>query len=112
MTAGTTSAVQVAIPCETAPGERRVAATPETCKKLIALGARVRVQRGAGQPASFVDDAYVEAGAEVVDGIDAVLDGADLLLCVQPPEPAVIARLPERATLVGLLAPQADAARG
>ena len=68
MAEGTTSAVQVAIACETAPGERRVAATPETCKKLIALGAQVRVQRGAGQPASFVDDAYVQAGAEVVEG--------------------------------------------
>src|SRR5687767_11661045 len=101
MAAGTITAVQVAIARETAPGERRVAATPETCKKLIALGAQVRVQRGAGQSAGFVDDAYAQAGAQLVDNADAALEGADLVLCVQPPEPSVIARMREGATLVG-----------
>ena len=118
MVAGTTStvpgtaAVRVAIAAETAPGERRVAATPETCKKLIALGAQVRVQRGAGRAAGFVDEVYEQAGVALVEDLDGTLDGADLVLCVQPPEPAVIARLREGATLVGLLAPETDAARG
>ena len=122
MAAGTTSAVQVAaaqatavqvaIAAETAPGERRVAVTPETCRKLIALGARVRVQRGAGRAAGFVDGAYEEAGAQLADDGAAALVGADLVLCVQPPEPAAIGNLREGATLVGLLAPQADAERG
>ena len=112
MAAGTTSTVQVAIAREMAPGERRVAATPETCKKLIALGAQVRVQRGAGRAAGIVDDAYAQVGAQLLDDAEAVLAGADLVLCVQPPEPAVISRLREGTTLVGLLAPQADAARG
>ena len=112
MAAGTTSTVQVAIAREMAPGERRVAATPETCKKLIALGVQVRVQRGAGRAAGIVDDAYAQAGAQLLDDAEAVLAGADLVLCVQPPEPAVISRLREGTTLVGLLAPQADAARG
>ena len=104
-------AITVAVPRETAPGERRVAATPETCRKLIALGARVRVQRGAGHGASFSDDAYALAGADIAADAAAVFDGADLVLCVQPPEAATIARLKDGATLVGSLAPQADAAR-
>src|SRR3970040_2115389 len=84
MVAGTTStlsgaaAVRVAIAGETAPGERRVAATPETCKKLIALGAQVRVQRGAGRAAGFVDEAYEQAGVALVEDLDGTLDGADL----------------------------------
>lgn len=110
--ANTVAVVVVAIARETAPGERRVAATPETCKKLIALGARVRVQCGAGISASFTDDAYAQAGAQLVDDAAAALDGADLVLCVQPPDAAVIGRLKNGATLVGSLAPQADAARG
>ena len=104
--------VRVVVPAETAPGERRVAATPETCRKLIALGARVGVQRGAGRTAGFVDAAYEEAGAQMLDDVAAALADADVVLCVQPPAPAVIARLRQGATLVGVLAPQADVARG
>ncbi|MFD0739929.1 NAD(P) transhydrogenase subunit alpha [Lysobacter koreensis] len=106
------AAIIVAIARETALGERRVAATPETCKKLIALGAHVRVQRGAGLGASFTDDSYAQTGAQLVDDTGAALDGADLVLCVQPPDAATIGRLKNGATLVGSLAPQADAARG
>ena len=51
-----------------APGERRVAATPETVKKLVAAGARVVVERGAGAAAGFIDQAYADAGAAVDDG--------------------------------------------
>jgi len=85
MVAGTTStvpgtaAVRVAIAAETAPGERRVAATPETCRKLIALGAQVRVQRGAGRAAGFVDEVYEQAGVALVEDLDGTLDGADLV---------------------------------
>ncbi|RDZ26873.1 NAD(P) transhydrogenase subunit alpha [Lysobacter silvisoli] len=104
--------ITIGVASETAAGERRVALTPETCKKLIARGAKVRVQRGAGRGASFTDQAYVDAGAELADDAAATLGDADLVLCVQPPEPAALSRLREGATLVGLLAPQADAARG
>lgn len=121
MTTGTNSetaaavqadAVQIAVVAETAPGERRVAATPETCKKLIALGAQVSVQRGAGRAAGFIDDAYEQVGVRLVDDGDALLADADLVLCVQSPQSAGIARLRRGATMVGLLAPEADAARG
>jgi NAD(P) transhydrogenase subunit alpha len=97
---------------ETAPGERRVALTPETCKKLVAAGATIRIERGLGQAAHQPDSAYADAGAELVDSADAVLSNADIVACVQPPSPAAIASIKSGAVLVGMLQPQADAARG
>ena len=94
---------------ETAPGERRVALTPETTKKLVALGARVLIERGAGLPAHFPDAAY--AGAEFTDDADAAIAQADVLACVQPPANARLAKLRPGAIVVGLLAPHADPAR-
>jgi len=102
-------AMIIAVACEQAPGERRVALTPETARKLVAAGATVRVQRGLGARAYFPDAAYAEAGADVVDG--EVLPDADLVLCVQAPPAAAIARMKRGAVLVGALHPQADPAR-
>lgn len=102
-------AVIVGVARETASGERRVALSPETCKKLVAAGATVRMQPGSGAGAYFPDAAYADAGAQLVD--DALAD-ADLVLCVQPPAAATIASLKHGAVLVGSLHPQADAARG
>jgi NAD(P) transhydrogenase subunit alpha len=103
--------ITVAVAREAAPGERRVAATPETCRKLIALGAQVRVQRGAGLAAGFTDDAYATAGAQLADDSAATLGNADLVLCVQPLA-STLSQLKQGAVVVGMLAPQADAARG
>ncbi|KRG64455.1 NAD(P) transhydrogenase subunit alpha [Stenotrophomonas humi] len=100
-------AVDVRVLKEAASGERRVAATPETVKKLLAAGARVHVQPGAGQSAGFPDQAYLDAGAQ----IDDALEQGELVLCVQTPPPAVIARLRQGATLVGMLHPQAEPER-
>jgi NAD(P) transhydrogenase subunit alpha len=97
---------------ETAPGERRVALTPETCRKLVAAGATIRIERGLGQAAHQPDSAYADAGAELVDSADAVLSSADIVACVQPPSPSAIASIKSGAVLVGMLQPQADAARG
>jgi glycosyltransferase involved in cell wall biosynthesis len=58
--------VTVAVPKERAPGERRVALVPEVVARLVKGGARVRVERGAGEGAYHPDEAYQEAGAEVV----------------------------------------------
>jgi len=96
---------------ETAQGENRVAATPETCRKLVAAGAGLRVQRGAGAGAHFPDQAYADAGAELVDSSQAAVADADLVLCVQPPPADAIAGLKQGAALVGILQPQADQAR-
>ena len=104
-------ALTVGVAAETAPGERRVAITPETCRKLVAAGAGVVIERGAGSKAGFADEAFVEAGAQLNDSADAVLDAADVLLCVRPPVPERLMRMREGAALVGLIAPDADAKR-
>ncbi|MGE7205483.1 NAD(P) transhydrogenase subunit alpha [Sphingomonas sp. NPDC019816] len=80
----------IAVLLESAEAERRVAATPETVRKLIALGARVAVERGAGERAGIVDGDYEQAGATVADRAG-VLAGADIVLAVQAPEPATLA---------------------
>ncbi|MGO4551649.1 NAD(P) transhydrogenase subunit alpha [Lysobacter sp. 2RAF19] len=104
--------VEVGVARETAHGERRVALTPETCRKLVKLGANVRIERGAGASAGFPDADYSEAGAQVVDDGHLALGGADVVLCVQPPDAVRLSQLKEGAVLVGLLQPQGDAARG
>ncbi|WP_342317064.1 NAD(P) transhydrogenase subunit alpha [Lysobacter sp. FW306-1B-D06B] len=104
--------ITIGVASETASGERRVALTPETCKKLVARGARVRLQRGAGRLAAFTDEAYADAGAELVADANAALGEADVVLCVQPPSPQTLTSLREGTAVVGLLAPQSDAARG
>ena len=96
---------------ERATGERRVAVTPETCRKLVAAGAVVRVERGAGQGAFISDAQYADAGATLVDDGDAARAGADIVPCVQPPPADAIARLRPGTILVGLLAPEADGER-
>jgi NAD(P) transhydrogenase subunit alpha len=57
--------MKIAVLAETAPGERRVAATPETVKKLGALGATVSIEAGAGAGANIPDSAFAEAGATI-----------------------------------------------
>jgi len=102
--------VRVALLAEQAAGERRVAATPETVKKLIALGATVAVEHGAGTGASIDDAAYAAAGATIADR-RGVLADADILLGVAPPVPDGLAGAQRGAWLVAGLNPFADRAR-
>ena len=104
-------AVSIGVGRETAPGERRVALTPETCRKLVAAGATVSVERGLGTLAHFTDEAYAAAGARLVEDANAALAGADLVLCVQSPPPAMLSTLREGAAIIGQLQPEADPAR-
>ncbi|HMR05857.1 MAG TPA: Re/Si-specific NAD(P)(+) transhydrogenase subunit alpha [Polyangiaceae bacterium] len=76
----------IAIPTEVRPGERRVAATPETAGRLQKLGFEVSVQRGAGGGASFSDSAYEAAGCKIVDDVAELWGSADIVLKVQPPD--------------------------
>lgn len=76
--------MKIAVVGEQAPGEARVAATPETVRKFIALGATVAVEAGAGVNAAIADDAYVAAGAGVGDR-KATVATADIVLGVQAP---------------------------
>lgn len=96
--------MKLAVLRETAEGERRVAATPETVKKFIALGARVAVEAGAGAGASIADDDYEAAGASVAPSAD-VLRDADAVMGVQGPEPASLADVRSGALVAAMLDP-------
>lgn len=93
----------IGVPRESAAGETRVAATPETVKKLKAQGHVLRIEQGAGLKASVTDEAYAAAGAEIVDRAAAF--GADLLLKVRSPNAEELALVKPGATLVGMLNP-------
>lgn len=82
--------MRIAIPRETTPGERRVAATPDSAKLLQKLGHTVVVEAGAGSQAGFSDDAYREAGAEVTDHTQPLWFDADMILKVCQPSDAEI----------------------
>ena len=77
--------MRIAVLKERAEGEDRVAATPETVKKLTALGASLAIEQGAGAGAAISDEAYREAGAEVTTGPKAV-ENADIVMGVQAPD--------------------------
>jgi NAD(P) transhydrogenase subunit alpha len=77
--------MRVGIPTEVHPGERRVAATPDTVGKLIALGFEVSIQAGAGEGAKLNDSAYRDAGATIVDDVHALWADADIVLKVRAP---------------------------
>ncbi len=95
--------MHIGVPLETQAGETRVAATPETIKKLIGLGHQVTVQSGAGIAASITDAAYTAAGASVGDA--AATFGAELILKVVAPSDAELALMRSGAVLVGMLNP-------
>jgi len=78
--------MKIAIPKERRAHEARVAASPETVKKIIALGGEVAVEKGAGAGAAMVDEAYREAGAEIAASAKAAIEGADIVLKVQGPK--------------------------
>ncbi|MBX7513245.1 NAD(P) transhydrogenase subunit alpha [Qipengyuania sp. GH38] len=82
--------MRITVLAERDAGESRVALTPETAKKFIALGADVAVEEGAGVSASITDEAYRDAGAEVAAAAK-VVDGADIVLGVQAPDVALLA---------------------
>ena len=101
--------MRVAVPRETAPGERRVALVPESVQRLVGDGFEIAVERGSGVAAGFGDDAYGDAGAIVVEpGL--ALDTAGAVVRVAPPSPDEVAQLAEGTVLIGFLAPLADTA--
>jgi NAD(P) transhydrogenase subunit alpha len=95
--------MRVGVARETAPGERRVALVPEAVAKLIAAGFDVVVEPGAGEAASFPDEAYREAGATLGSPWE-----ADALVKVRKPDETEVARLRNGQILLGYLDPLAD----
>lgn len=98
--------MKLGIPAETRPNEKRVAATPETVKKLTAAGHHaVLVQSGAGSGASIPDEHYAAAGATMVGTAGDVYSQAEIVLKVRGPESAELAQLRSGQILIGLLNP-------
>jgi H+-translocating NAD(P) transhydrogenase subunit alpha len=93
----------IGVPAETGAAETRVAASPETVKKLIGLGAEVAVEHGAGLRAGFVDADYQSAGARLVDAAEAL--GADLVLKVRRPTAAELGSVKSGALVVATMDP-------
>ena len=100
--------MRIGIPAETRAGETRVAATPETVKKLKATGHQLFVQRGAGEGASIPDGDFESAGATLVSA-DELYAQAEIILKVKAPTEAELAKMQSKSVLIGLLSPyQAD----
>ncbi|MGB3318623.1 MAG: NAD(P) transhydrogenase subunit alpha [Sphingopyxis granuli] len=102
--------MRIAVLRELAPGETRVAATPETVKKFIGLGAEVAVETGAGERASIADADYAAAGASVASRAD-VLKGAGIILAIQGPDPQGLSGFADGAWLAAGLNPFGERAR-
>ena len=90
---------------ETASGEARVAATPESIKKLSGLGHSITVETGAGQAAGFMDAAYEAEGATIAASAEAAQQGADLIMRVRGPSVEEANALPEGAAVIALFDP-------
>jgi H+-translocating NAD(P) transhydrogenase subunit alpha len=96
--------MRIAVTKEWNQGERRVALVPDVVGKLTGDGLEVAVETGAGEAAHLPDEGFRDAGAKV-EGQDAVLQGADVVVRISPPSSEEIARLDRDTVLVGFLQP-------
>ena len=97
--------MKIAILTERRPHETRVAASPETVKKLVALGASVVVERGAGTASAMTDAAFEAAGASLADSAAAAAEGADAILKVRGPSSEELSLLKSGSVVVATLDP-------
>ncbi len=95
--------MNIGVPAERAAGETRVAATPETVKKLVGAKHSVVVESGAGASASYLDDAYAAAGATIGSATDALT--AQTVLKVRTPTAAELGQMRRGTVVVGMLEP-------
>lgn len=98
--------MRVGVAKETHPGERRVAATPETVVQLTKIGLDVSIEKGAGIEAGHADSAYADVGATIVDRL--ALDKIDVLCHVRPLTPEVASRLRSGTITIGLASPSSE----
>lgn len=99
----------IGIPRELHAGEKRVAATPDTIAQLQKLGFSVRVEAGAGAAASFSDEAYAKAGAEVVADAPALWSASDIVMKVRAPQSSEVELLSAGKTLISFIWPAQNA---
>ncbi|MBK7827854.1 Re/Si-specific NAD(P)(+) transhydrogenase subunit alpha [Nannocystis sp.] len=97
--------MKIGIPKEIHPGERRVAATPDTAKRLKSFGFDVIVESGAGAAAEFVNLAYTDVGCEIVPDARSLWAAADVVLKVRPPTADEVLLLREGGTLISFIYP-------
>lgn len=97
-------ALNIAIIKENTPFEKRVAATPDTVKKLTAMDCKITLEKGAGETANFLDADYKTAGAKIAATQEEAIQKADIVLSVQPQE-ALIKSMKKEALLIGLMKP-------
>lgn len=106
--------MKISVPRERRVHERRVAATPETVKKFVALGIEVAIETGAGEASRITDAAYEAAGAKIVNDLAVLLADADVVLKVQRPllagedGPNELALMKRGSLLIAILSPYAD----
>jgi NAD(P) transhydrogenase subunit alpha len=97
--------MKVGVAKESVAGERRVALVPDAAVRLAPFGAELLVEAGAGEAATFLDAAYVEAGARIVPDAAALYGEAELVVKVQKPETGEVGLLREGQALVAFLQP-------
>jgi NAD(P) transhydrogenase subunit alpha len=97
--------MKISVLKERRPGETRVAATPETVKKLIGLGHSVTIETGAGTVSGFPDHSFTQAGGVIAGSARETCGGADLVFKVRRPLPDEVAVLPDGAALIALMEP-------
>ncbi|KUL95640.1 NAD(P) transhydrogenase subunit alpha [Bosea sp. WAO] len=103
--------MRIAVPAETQGAETRVAATPETVRKFIGLGAEVVVEKGAGTTSGISDAEYEAAGAKIAASAAEAVAGAEIVLKVRRPAEAEINGLPAGALVVGIMDPYGSEAQ-
>jgi NAD(P) transhydrogenase subunit alpha len=94
--------MQIGIPMETVAGESRVAATPETVKKLVGAGHSVVIQKGAGRKAAYLDDAYTQVGATIAED---AYQGSQIILKVRAPQGDEIQKISANTTVIAMFDP-------
>jgi len=95
----------IAVPKEMAEGERRVATVPEVVKKLTSSGHEVRIEHDAGMSAYYPDDLFTAAGAKIAFSRTDLVNGAQIMLRVQPPTVAEVDQLVEGTIVIGFMNP-------
>ncbi len=100
--------MKIAVLRETRPGETRVAASPETVKKLAGLGADVVVEAGAGATSNFADSAFEDAGASIAPDAATAIADAGVVLRVQAPTAAEIGGFRRGQSVISIVAPHAN----
>ena len=95
--------VVIAVPKEQAPGEQRVATVPEVVQKLVKSGHEVRIEHDAGTNSYYPDDLYMAAGGKIAPDRTGLLNGARIVLRVQPPSVSDVDQLAEGTIVIGFM---------